>query len=254
MPRRTQRRLLALTDQLMTRAHVAAAAPPSAQQVRANLHTFHTRLDGTVQVGSHLATSQGGHGIVQLDTSGYFTMDQQEEALEFFRGNGYTCIVGALSPREVSHLNEFCDRTQASDPKAWGIKRNREGYHTNQGLIFSQPWLDHPELDQYAVNHPSFKSVVESCLGGPQNLRTYEFNFRESPAGAGQLRMNFHHDSVHANRLEREPYFPLDAMCCIRYLTDVTPATPAFAVVPRSRRHDSLETALAELVDQYKVR
>jgi len=39
----------------------------------------------------------------------------------------YCCILDALSPSEVAHLNEFCDRTQETDPKAWGIKRNREG-------------------------------------------------------------------------------------------------------------------------------
>ena len=33
-------------------------------------------------------------------------------------------------------------------------------------------------------------------------------------------------DSVEGHRVNREPYFPLDAMCRIRYLTDVTPETP----------------------------
>ena len=40
--------------------------------------------------------------------------------------------------------------------------------------------------------------------------------------------MRLHHDSVQAHRFEREPYFPLDAMCTIHYLTDVTAETPAF--------------------------
>ena len=100
----------------------------------------------------------------------------------------------------MAHLNEFCDRTQEQDPKAWGIKRDREGYHINQGLIYSQPWLDNPELDQYAVNHRSFRPFVEAAMGGAQNVRTYEFNFRESPAGAGRMRMGFHHVS-----LQRQP-------------------------------------------------
>ena len=79
------------------------------------------------------------------------------------------CLLGALDEEEVAHLNEFCDRTQETDPKAWGIKRDREGYHINQGLIYSQPWLDNPELDQYAVNHRSFQTIVEAAMGGAQN-------------------------------------------------------------------------------------
>ena len=51
--------------------------------------------------------------------------------------------------------------------------------------------------------------------------------------------MSFHHDSVRPHRLTRDPYFPLDAMCTIHYLTDVTAETPAFAVVPRSCRHEA---------------
>ena len=54
------------------------------------------------------------------------------------------------------------------------------------------------------------------------------------------------------NRLHREPYFPLDAMCCIRYLTDVTPETPAFAVVPRSRRTEGLDSVRDELGQHYR--
>ena len=79
------------------------------------------------------------------------------------------CLLGALDEEEVAHLNEFCNRTQEADPKAWGIKRDREGYHINQGLIYSQPWLDNPELDQYAVNHRSFQKIVEAAMGGAQN-------------------------------------------------------------------------------------
>ena len=37
-------------------------------------------------------------------------------------------------------------------------------------------------------------------MGGPEFVRTYEFNFRESPDGAGRMRMGYHHDSVAQNR------------------------------------------------------
>ena len=121
--------------------------------------------------------------------------------------NGYACVLDALSAPELEHLNSFCDRTQLEQPELWGLKRTREGYHLNQGLIYSQPWLDWPELDQYAVSHPSTQLVSE-LVGGAENVRTYEFNFRESPDGAGRGHMNFHHDSVHPNRFDRSPYIP----------------------------------------------
>jgi len=60
-------------------------------------------------------------------------------------------------------------------------------------------------------------------------------------------------DSVEGHRVNREPYFPLDAMCRIRYLTDVTPETPAFAVVPDSRRFDTLAEAREALEDYHEV-
>ena len=72
--------------------------------------------------------------------------------------------------------------------------------------------------------------------------------------------MKFHHDSVMDHRLTREPYFPLDAMCTIHYLTDVTEKTPSFAVVPRSSRartlaaHADADPSSARLVAIYAPR
>ena len=48
-------------------------------------------------------------------------------------------------------------------------------------------------------------------------------------------------------------YFPLDAMCVIRYLTDVTAETPAFAVVPKSCHFSSLADARESLDDYREV-
>ena len=79
--------------------------------------------------------------------------------------------------------------------RAWGLGDVREGYHVNQGLIYSQPLLDHPELDKY-TQHPSNYDVVCDLLGGADKPRHAEFNFREAPEGAGQRAMNVHHDAV----------------------------------------------------------
>eukprot|EP01046_Picozoa_sp_COSAG06_P041467 COSAG06_NODE_5150_length_3675_cov_2.956400_5_plen_234_part_01 len=125
-----------------------------------------------------------------------FSPEQREEISAFFRAEGYAVIVGALSPDEVDHLNGFCSRTQA-DPRwqrAWGLGDLREEYHNNQGLIYSQPLLDHPELDRY-LQHPSSYPVVCELLGGEDKPRFAEFNIRETPEGAGQRAMPLHVDA-----------------------------------------------------------
>ena len=93
--------------------------------------------------------------------------------------------------------------------------------------------LSYAELDRYAVRHPSNWRLLAEFLGGEDNIRAYQFDFRDAKAGIGRGGMRLHHDSVQAHRFEREPYHPLDAMCTIHYLTDVTAETPAFVSQPR---------------------
>ena len=52
-------------------------------------------------------------------------------------------------------MNGFFSRTQADERwrRAWGLGDVRAGYHANQGLIYSQPLLDHPELDKYTQHN-----------------------------------------------------------------------------------------------------
>ena len=49
-------------------------------------------------------------------------------------------------------------------------------------MIYSQPLLDHPELDKY-TQHPSNYGPVCDILGGSDKPRFAEFNFREAPEG-----------------------------------------------------------------------
>ena len=114
-----------------------------------------------------------------------------------------------------------------------GLADKRRLYQRAAGLILSQPLLDYPELDPY-TQHPASFPVVAQLMGGDENVRFSEFNFREAPEGAGHGAMNFHHDAVVADRVEREPYMPCDWLCAIHYLTDVMPGTPSFCVVPGS--------------------
>jgi hypothetical protein len=192
-----------------------------------------------------------GFGRVSEDPPPAFAPAAVEEAYEFFAANGFVVVEGCLSSAELDHLNGFCHRTQQTHPQAWGLGERRKPHHRNQGLIFSQPLLDHPELDRY-TRHPGSAALVARILGGADRVRFSEFNFRETPTHAGRGSMNFHHDAVTRDRLLREPYLPCDWLCAIHYLTDVGDKSPAFCVVPGSHRFETLREAYEALGDGYR--
>ena len=174
-----------------------------------------------------------------------------DEACSFFEQHGFVVLADCLSTAELDHLNAFCARSQAERPEAWGLGDRRKPHHRNQGLIFSQPLLDYPELDPY-TRHRSSYPVVARLLGGEDRARFSEFNFRETPEDAGPGAMNFHHDAVREDRLTRTPYSPCDWLCAIHYLTDVEPGAPCFCVVPGSNRFATLQEAFTQLGDAYE--
>lgn len=176
--------------------------------------------------------------------------EAQNEAVAYFAANGFVVLSGCLEPDEIRHLNEFFDRTQREVPERWGLGARRKRYHRNQGLIFSQPLLDYPELDRYVQHEPAY-AVVAALLGGGEHVRYSEFNFRETPENAGVGQMDFHHDAVSPDRFDRAPYMPVDWLCAIHYLTDTDATTPAFCVVPRSHRYETLREAYDALGDDY---
>lgn len=195
--------------------------------------------------------AQQGFGRVREDPPPRFRPDQVDEAYAFFAHNGFAVLGECLSTTELAHLNAFIERTQRERPDAWGLGARRRPHHRNQGLIYSQPLLDHPELDPY-TRHPASFPLVARILGGKDRVRFSEFNFRETPANAGPGAMNFHHDAVVADRLLREPYLPCDWLCAIHYLSDVAPGNPAFCVVPGSNRFETLAEAFESLGDDYR--
>ncbi len=196
------------------------------------------------------AVAGQGFGRISETAAPRFKPAQVDEIYDFFATNGYVVIENCLSDEEVADLNGFFDRTQQEVPEKWGLSEKRKPHHRNQGLIFSQPLLDHPELDGY-LQHPSSYPVVEKILGGKERVRFSELNFRETPENAGIGQMNFHHDRVSEDRFEREPYMPVDWLCAIHYLTDVDESTPKFCVVPRSNRFETLTEAFETLGDDY---
>jgi len=192
-----------------------------------------------------------GFGRVTTDSPPVFDPGSAiEAASSFFTANGYVVLSACLDQVEIDHLNEFYDRTQEERPHTWGLRNDRKPHHQQQGLIFSQPLLDYPELDPYTQHRRSFP-VVASIFGGEKHVRFSEFNFREAPENAGIGAMNFHHDAVSADRFTRNPYMPCDWLCAIHYLTDVEPGTPAFCVVPKSNTYNTLKDAFQGLGETY---
>ena len=175
---------------------------------------------------------------------------EAEAACAFFEAHGYVVLSACLSAAELDHLNGFFDRTQSERPQAWGLTEARKPHHRDQGLIYSQPLLDHPELDPY-IRHPASFPLIARLMGGEDHVRFSEFNFRETPEGAGPGAMNFHHDAVVEDRLTRSPYMPCDWLCAIHYLTDVAPGAPCFCVVPDSNRFETLQQVHDQLGEAY---
>jgi hypothetical protein len=174
-----------------------------------------------------------------------------DAAYAFFERHGYVVLSNCLDAGELVHLNEFCERSQTERPDAWGLSDKRKPHHRNQGLIYSQPLLDYPELDPF-TRHPRSFPLVARLLGGEEHARFSEFNFRETPEGAGDRAMNFHHDAVREDRFTRAPYMPCDWLCAIHYLSDVAPGAPCFCVVPDSNGFESLQAAFEGLGNQYR--
>jgi hypothetical protein len=204
------------------------------------------RFEPQANVSGDAAAASQGFGRVSREQVPHFDPAADlDAAVAYFGAHGFVVLDDCLSHDELAYLNEFCDRSQKERPEAWGLER-RKPHHRNQGLIFSQPLLDYPE------RHPRSFPVVAAILGGEDKPRHSEFNFRETPEGAGERAMNFHHDAVVEDRLTRMPHMPPDWVCAIHYLTDVEPGSPAFCVVPDSNRSATLQAAFEALGEAYR--
>lgn len=200
--------------------------------------------------GDENLASQGFGRVSSSPAPLFDPIGQSDAAVEYFETNGFVVLSPSLSNDEVLELNEFFDRTQVEKAAEWGLGEKRKPHHRNQGLIFSQPLLDHPELDQY-TQHPTSYPIVSRLLGGEDHVRFSEFNFRETPENAGLGTMNFHHDATVEDRLIRRPYSPCDWLCAIHYLTDVDATTPAFCVVPKSNQFETLQESFDAYGEDY---
>jgi hypothetical protein len=193
-----------------------------------------------------------GFGCVKENGIKVFPVESDSaDIYAFFEQNGFAVLSDSLGSDDVDFLNNFCDESQRRDPGVWGLSDKRKPHHRNQGLIYSQPLLDHPELDRF-TRHPNSFPVVAHLLGGKEHVRFAEFNLRETPANSGVGAMNFHHDATIEDRFLRTPYLPCDYLCAIHYLSDVGEANPAFCVVPGSNKFETLKEAHDALGDDYQ--
>src|SRR5271155_1486475 len=112
------------------------------------------RLEPQVNRSGDPSVAPQGLGRVTREPVAAF--DPQRDigaACAFFERYGFVVLSGCLDAAELAYLNAFCDRSQAERPESWGLTEKRKPHHRNQGLIFSQPLLDYPELDPY-TRHP----------------------------------------------------------------------------------------------------
>ena len=122
-----------------------------------------------------------GFGRVSREPAPAFDPDRDvESACAFFETNGYVVLAGCLGQQELEHLNGFCDRTQAERPLAWGLTDKRKPHHRGQGLIYSQPLLDYPELDRY-TRHPRSYPIVCRLLAARSSPGSRSSTFARLP-------------------------------------------------------------------------
>jgi hypothetical protein len=170
---------------------------------------------------------------------------QEDEAFEFYQRNGY-CVIKMFSEQEVVELNAVCDEI-CSYPERITL--------SGQGdLVF--PLVHYPEVD-YTVTHPSQKPLVSRIMGGWEHVRMVEFNYRgwDPVRHDADRGMVYHPDCSAGISLAeystRVPYGPPDNLLTFMYLTDVNETTPAFSVVPKSRRCANMRELKEKLGDEY---
>jgi hypothetical protein len=227
-----QRRRLAATAAHLTkspRADGAAAAPPA----------------------PFVGNTEQGFGIRATAQPPVFDpLMQHAEAFQFYQEHRYV-VVHALSAEEVREMNEIADT-------GWLL----DYAHVPSELMVFYPLLDYPAVDKF-IKLPSTMPLISQMLGGWENVRFQEFNWRYypenygapsdgSPPPAGSFGMRFHPDASLPDRFARQPYGCPDYVSAFYYLTDTHPRSPSFCVVPKSTRFRTLEEARDGLGDDYQ--
>jgi hypothetical protein len=187
-----------------------------------------------------------GFGIISHHPAPFDPFTQFDEAFAFYEEHGYV-VVSQLNEEEITTLNMVCDE--------FNEERGTEIDVRGQGqLVF--PLLNYPEFDG-TIFHPKTLPLVGRILGGVQNVRHIEFNYRGWQPGTSEYGMTYHPDDCSGGlltldqRQTRRPYGPPDMLSTFTYLTEVDDTTPAFAVVPKSRRTHNIQQLRDALGDEY---
>lgn len=175
-----------------------------------------------------------------------FELCQWQQILAHFQEFGFA-VVRAMGTDEVGRVNRWIDQSQSACPAAWlGSAPGSQlvpmhaarGLPTTGSISYSLPLLDPAgsELDSF-VRLPSTASIVDGILGGEAAYTEFDFRETRDRDGAGQ--MLFHHDfgaagASQPDKIRDRKRRRHDYICQIVYLTDVTPSSPAFAVLPHS--------------------
>ncbi|MEM7365507.1 MAG: phytanoyl-CoA dioxygenase family protein [Pseudomonadota bacterium] len=187
-----------------------------------------------------------GFGLIKHHPPPFDPVAQFDEAFAFYEEHGYV-VVDQLSDDEIRTLNSVCDEFHE--------ERGAEIDVPNQGQLFF-PLLNYPEFDG-TVFHPKTLPLVGRILGGAENVRHIEFNYRGWQPETSDYGMVYHPDDCSggkltlAQRQTRQPYGPPDMLSTFTYLTDVDDTTPSFAVVPKSRRTHNIQLLRDALGDEY---
>lgn len=219
-----------------------SSIPADSARTAADKSTRH--LSG--RAGNVPVEGQQGYGINRHHPPPFDPVAQLDEAFAFYEEHGYV-VVTQLGDGEVSQLNAVCDEFHA--------ERGAEIDVAGQGQLFF-PLLNYPEFDG-TVFHPNTLPLVGRILGGLEHARHIEFNYRGWQPGTSDYAMAYHPDDCSGGlltldqRQTRRPYGPPDMLSTFTYLTDVDRTTPAFAVVPSSRRTHNIQLLREALGDEY---
>ncbi len=172
-----------------------------------------------------------------------FTPDQSECILDFFHTEGYAVVSDALQADEITFLNGFVDRSQGQIPGEWGP--DRRGCFSHGQIL-----VNHAELDPYLQYRTTFPLIDAIMSPG---ARFAQFDFRDIPAGKGDIGMNFHKDGLNyqPEQAPEKGLYGSKYLCAIYHLSDVDPTTPRFCVVPRSGPHATVEEAREKMGAEY---
>ena len=149
------------------------------------------------------------------------TAQNHKQAVEELDVNGFTVIEGALSPGQVSALNQAVDRFCDQHPEQW------------VGLSDSQrqapnvlPWTD--EFD-FVIENSQILSILARVYGDDLAFEDFGIMIREPTQDLHDPR-GWHRDLTRDYRRRKE----IQAIQVIYYLTDVSESDHCLTIVPES--------------------